>query len=297
LPLDKLKQHLAQEEYIQARKESERLIHLGDLTPGNLVQTYRGAALANYYLGEIFAAIKLGEKALKQARALENAELIGRCHYDLGEYQLTLGDAHQAREYILEFLSNLDSYPQLTKLEAKAHHNLALVFRQRRDYKSAVASHIIATTLFERDGNERMGIESVRGLVWCYLTQGNFLQALPQLEKIAAYVERHPDPDLSASLLTDLAYYHHHAGNIARSMELCHEVMVPGRPGVDDHIMATGCVLAGENSIRLTRLDEARVFLSLALDYAVKAKGPFLMNRATTLRRRLHEMKQTPTCD
>lgn len=282
---------------MQARREAERLIHMSDLSPDNLVQAYRGAALAYYYAGEIFAAIKLCEQALDRAQLLQNLELIGRARYDLGEYYLTLGDAHQAREHLLEFLSNLNSYPTLTQLEAKAHHNLALVFRQRRDYESAVASHMIAIRLFDRDGNERMHIESVRGLVWCYLTQGDYISAFPQLEKISAYLERYPEPALSASLLTDLAYYHYQAGNIARSMEFCEEAMMPGRPGVDDHVMATACVIAGENCVELHRINEARVFLNLALDYAVKAKGPFLMNRATALRRRLHEIERAPASD
>jgi tetratricopeptide (TPR) repeat protein len=291
LPLDKLKQHLTRGEYVQARREAERLIHVGDLSPEDLVQAYRGAALANYYVGEIFAAIKLCEKALDQAQNLRNLELIGRSRYDLGEYYLTLGDAHQAHEQLLEFLSDLDRYPQLSELEAKAHHNLALVFRQRRDYESAIASHTVATGLFERDGNERMRIESVRGLVWCYLTQGDYTAAFPQIEQISTYLELFPEPSLSASLLTDLAYYHHQAGNITRSMEFCEEAMMPGRPGVDDHIMATACIIAGQNCVDLNRAKEAQVFLDLALDYSIKAKGPFLMNWATALRRRLHGME------
>jgi len=294
LPLDKLKQHLMRGEYVQARREADRLIHVSDLAPDDLAQAYRGAALANYYAGEIFAAIKLCEHALSRARLIQNVELVGRARYDLGEYFLTLGDAHQAREHLLEFLSNLDSYQQLSELEAKAHHNLALVFRQRRDYESSVASHMIAASLFERDGNERMRIESLRGLVWCYLTQGDFLAAFPLIDEISTYLEHHPEPTLSASLLTDLAYYYHQAGNTMRSMEFCEEALMPGRPGVDDHVLATACIIAGENSVDLNRIGQARVFLNMALDYAVKAKGPFLMNRATALRRRLHEVDQAP---
>lgn len=295
LPLEKLREHLARGEYVQARKEAERLIHVGELSGEDLVQAYRGAALAHYYLQEIFAAVKLGERALENALALEAWELIGRARYDLSEFYLTLGDTHQAREHLLEFLTHLDRYPQISSLEAKAHHNLALIFRQRREYENAVASHQMAANLFQRDGNLRLMMESIRGVIWCHLTVGDPDTAWPYIQQLSSYLEHHPDDGLSASLLTDRAYYHRQIGDLKASMDFCEEVLVPGRPGVDDHILATACVIAGENALDVGQPQEARKLADLALDFALKAKGPFLMNRASALRRRIHESEAART--
>jgi len=297
LPLERLRQHLARGEYVQARREAERLIHVGDLSGENLVQAYRGAALAHYYVQDVFAAAKLGEKALERATAIGAWELIGRARYDLGEFYLTLGDTHLAREHLLQFLNDLPRYPQAQSLTAKAHHNLALIFRQRREYDKAVTYHEIAAGLHQQKNRNREAMEAIRGIIWCHLAAGHPAAAWPYIEQLSVYLQSHSDDGLSASLLTDLAYYHRLSGDIRTSMDFCEEALVPGRPGVDDHILATACVIAGENALDVRQHKEAGMFANLALDFALKAKHPFLMNRASALRRQIAEASQSRTPD
>lgn len=297
LPLERLRQHLARGEYVQARREAERLIHTGELTGAELLEAYRGAAKAHFYVQDVFAAAKLGEKVLELATASGNWEYIGKSRFDLGTFYLTLGDTHLARQHLTRFLTELERYPEAADLEARAHHNLGFIFRQRREYDHALASHQKAVALFQRDQNPRLKMEALRGVIWCHLYAGNPTGAWPYIEQVGAYLRENHDEGLSASLLTDFAYYYRLIGDIKRSMDFCEEALVPGRPGVDDHILATACVIAGENALDVGRTHEAGMFANLALDYSLKAKHPFLMNRASALRRRLHEINQACTSE
>jgi tetratricopeptide (TPR) repeat protein len=297
LSLDKLKQYLVRGEYRQARREAEYLIYLGDLKPFELVQAYRGAALAYYFLQEVIAATKLGEKALELAVKCGNRELIGKSRYDLGEFYLKVGDTHLAKEHLLQFLNELPLYPTCEGLEAKAHHNLALIFRQRRDHEQALTAHQKAATLFEQQGDSRQMMEALRGIIWCHLANGQPHAAWPFIQRISTYLQEHQDDGLSTSQLTDLAYYHRLIGNVHTSMDFCEEALIPDRPGVDEHILATACVIAGENALDVQHTSEARMFATLALDYALKARHPVLMNRASALRRRIRGAASSSSLD
>lgn len=294
LPLTKLRQHLAHSEYLQARREAERLIQMEDLVGENLVLAYRGAALAHYYLQEVFAAIKLGERALQGAQNLGSWDLIGKVRYDLGEFHLTLGDYNQAYEYLMQFLTDLNHYPGSQHQEGWAHHKLGLIFRHQRRYADSLASHHLAVSLHRRHGEFQASMEAIRGVIWCHLQLGEPHEAWLSIQQISAYLQENPDEGLAASLLNDTAYYYQQLGDLRSSMDFCAEAMVPGRLGVDDHVLATACVIAGENALTLRRSEEARMFTNLAQEYALRAKQPVLINRAVTLRRHLHQIDSAP---
>ncbi|MFZ5815012.1 MAG: hypothetical protein ACOY93_06875 [Bacillota bacterium] len=297
MSLGKLRQHLARGEYLQARREAERLIHMGELVGEDLVRAYRGAAQAHYYLQEIFAAIKLAERGLESAQNLGSWELIGNLRYDLGEFHLTLGDYHEAYNHLMGFLTDLSQYPSLQNLEGWAHHKIGIIFRHRRQYESALDSHHLAVGIHSRLGDMHAAMEGLRGVIWCHLTMGQPEKAWPYIQRISAFLQENPDERLAASLLNDTAYYHQQTGDIKASMDFCAEAMVPGRPGVDDHILATACVIAGENAVLMARREEANIFTNLAQEYALRAQQPALMNRAVSLRRQLHQMNSTPATD
>lgn len=297
MPLKRLQQHLSRGEYVQARREAERIIQLSEVCGTELVQTYRLAALANYHLRELYAAIKLAETGLELAQALADTTLAGKLRYDLGEYYLTLGDLHLARLHLEECLHNMAEYRHIPGLEPRVYHNLGLVLRQRRQQPEALHFLHRAVDTYRETGHQRQAIEAVRAVVWCYLDTGAPQDAWPYIQQVAGYLVAHEDPGLSASLLTDLAQYHRLAGDIQASMDFCEEALIPGRPGVDDHILATATVITGENALDIGRYQEAHMFANLAMDYALKAKHPFLMNRAAGLRRRLKEEAPCSTLD
>lgn len=288
MPFTELKRLLDRGEYVRAKREAEWLIHSGDLSGPELARAHRGGALAHYMLKELFAATKLAERALEIALEVGHNDEMGRALYDLGEYYLVIGDYHLALDRLTQFLSVMLQTPSLRSLEAKAHHNLGLIYRARRDWAHAIEEHRLAARLHAEAGNERLALESIRGIAWCYLQQQQPAAALPYIEEVQQRLAGLPEEhQLTASLLTDLALYHYQVGNATLSVEYCHEVLVPGRPGVDEHLRATAYVIAGENAMDQGRTAEADLFASLALDEALKAQHPFLMNRVNDLRRRL----------
>jgi len=290
LPLPRLKRLLEQQQYREAKAEGERLIHQGALTAEELARAYKGTAVASYYQRDIFAAIKLGEYALAVAEQSDNWELINKCRYDLGAYLFFLGDYAQAQDHLLTCLNDLQHTPTLVELEARAHHNLALIFRNRRQYDDALGSHHIAVDLLRRCGNWALEMEGLRGIIYCHLARNEPEEALTYIESLEQLLEQHPDDRIAASLLADWAYYYQTVGDLKRSMQYCTAALSPGSPGVDDHVLATAAVIAGENALMLDRYEEASVFASLAEHCALRANQATLLNRATVLRRRLHEM-------
>jgi len=289
LPLSRLKHFLAHEQYREAQREGERLIHLEPLDEEDLAMAYKGTAMASYYLREVFGAAKLGEKALEVAQRTSNWELINKTRFDLAEYYLTIGDYAETRDHLIRLLTDLQHCPNLTWVEAWAHHNLALVFRYHHQYDSALASHHLSADMFQRQGDSRRMMEAWRGIIWCYLELGRTEDALPYLYRLSHHLNEEPHEQLAASLLTDWAHYYQKTGDLRSSMSFCMDALSPNRPGVDDHIMSTAAAIAGENALTLNRLEEAQIFAGLAEEYALRARRSALMNRATQLRRRLCE--------
>lgn len=294
MPFTELKRLLERGEYVRAKREAEWLIHSGELIGPDLARAYRGGAIAHYMLGELFAAAKLAERALAIATEAAHDEERGKALYDLGEYYLLIGDYHLALERLSAFLELLAVIPPLAPLEAKAQHNLGLIHRARREWAQAITAHLEAARRHTADGSERWALESIRGVAWCYLQQEQPASALPYIEEVQRRVAGLPEEhQLIASLLTDLALYHRQVGNATLSVEYCHEVLVPGRPGVDVHLRATAYVIAGENALDQGRTTDADLFANLAMEEALKAQHPFLMNRANDLRRRLMQAQSS----
>lgn len=290
MPLSRLRHLLEQQQYREARLEGERLIHQGSLSAESLARAYKGTAIASFYQQDIFAAIKLGEYALAAAERSDNRELINICRYDLGAYYFFLGDYPQAHDLLLTCLQDMQYTPALVELEARAHHNLALIFRYRRQYDDALGSHHLAVDLLRRCGDWQLLMEGLRGIVYCHIARNEPEEALTYIQNLEQLLEQHPVDRVAASLLTDWAYYYQKIGDLKRSMDYCTAALSPGSPGVDDHVRATAAVIAGENALILERYEEARVFANLAEHYALLARQVALMNRATELRRRLYDM-------
>nr|PZN73523.1 MAG: hypothetical protein DIU55_03135 [Bacillota bacterium] len=290
MPLKRLRRLLEEERYRDAQLEGERLIRAGTLTPEELATAYKGTAMASYYRREIYAAIKLGEYALEVAERTSNWELINKCHYDLGEYYLTLGDYPQAYDHLMKCLHELHRTPYLVDVEAGTHHKLALLFRYRRQYEDAIGAHHLSLDLLRQCGNWPLLMEALRGLVYCYLALDQPEEALPYLEQLERYLAEHPNDQVAASLLTDWAYYYQKMGDLRQSMVFCTRAMAPGLPGQDENVLSTASVIAGENALALGRYDEAQLFANLAMQYALESRQSALMNRALALQRKLHEL-------
>lgn len=292
MPLVRLGQHLARGEYVQARREADRLIHTASLSPNDRAYAYRGGALAEYSLQNLFSALRWAEKAIELATVAENAGLIAALRLDLGEFCFSLGDYHRAHENLVECLAGLPFAPRDEALEAKALLTLGLVLRRRRDYVPALASLEEAAQLSERAGHFQRQVDTLRAMIAIHLETNHPTVARPLIERVSALLRENPDARLWASHLTDLALYHRLLGDISTSTDFCEEALVPGRPGVNDEVLAAASVIAGDNALDVGRYEEACQFASLALEHSLQAKQPYLLNRTAALRRRIHA--QTP---
>jgi tetratricopeptide (TPR) repeat protein len=292
VPLSKLRQHLSQGEHVLALQEAERVIQTGEVSGLDLVRAHRGAALAHYHLRNVYAAVKQAEYALQLVAGChpcpDTWELTGKLRYELGEYYLTLGDIPLAHEHLLSCLTDLDRYHHIPELAAKLHHNLALVHWYRKEHDAALDAFHLAAARYQETGQMRQVMEVTRAIIWCYLDRSDPDAARPYLEAIAAYLADNADAELATAYLVDLAYYHRQSGNLKASLDCCAEVLAPGRPGVDDRLRATACVITGENALDAGRYEEAHLFAGMAMECAIQARHPYLMNMSSALRRRIH---------
>jgi len=289
VPLARLRQHLARGEYVQARREAERLIQTGDLAGADRVHAYRGAALAHYSLQGVFAAVKLGEVALGLAQKLSDGELSARLRVELAEFYLALGDTHMAREHLFRCEEEPATCGPQPALKARLKQDRGQMHRLRKEYDEAAASLLEAADLYGREGSHRQALEALRAVVASYLEGGRPGLAWPVLERVSACLQEHPDEELSALHVTDLAHYYRLVGDLRVSMNFCEEALIPGRPGVDDRVLATASAIAGANALDLGSRQEAQSFAELAMEYAIRSKLPHLMNQASALRARLQQ--------
>lgn len=291
--LARLNQHLARREYVQARREALRLVQEGTATGSDLAQACRGAALANWALQEVHAAIHWGKRSLDSIDPLCDHALATIMRGELGEFFLTLGDTHEAVRYLQSSLADLEKSGELTELTPRLWQSLGQAFSQRIDYTEAAQAFDRAALLFRDLQMHRSAVEAVRlagaNLLYACLPE----QARPRLDAVSEYLRQAPDDRISACLLCDLALYYRLHGALKKSTDLCEEALIPGRPGVDPSILATACSIAGNNALDLGCRDEAATFAALALEYAITTRHPRQINQAVALRRRIHQSDRT----
>lgn len=247
----------------------------------------RMACRASLSLGEFYAAAKLGERALERAREAGDTETLGRAHFDLGCAQTNIGDTTSAEENLTAFLSLLPQMSGVERWEGMAHYNLSILHRQRKQWHTAIQTLERASALFERNGQQAERAQCALDQAWCYLMLGAPSLAAPALAQVEEYLGQQADDSLSADLICAKALYYRQEGDIAASSRLCQEVFAPGRQGVTSHHLGEAAWIMGENALDLGRIEEANLFVNMALDHAARDNWPSLMNLACDLRRRV----------
>ncbi len=273
--------------YLRARREAERLLREGDLSPAEEGRLYQLACRACLALDELFAAARFGERSLERARESRDLAALARAHLDLGCAYARIGDARLAGEHLHAFLALLPEATDGAALEGAAHYHLALVHRQRHEWEQAAQRFHRAAWLYAQHGRPARGAHAELEGAWCLLMANRPAGAEPLLAAVDAHLLANPDDQLAADLLCAWALYHRMAGDLHASTRLCREILTPGRPGADDHQRGKAAWIMGENALDLGHIREASFFAELALHHAARANQPSLMNRATTLRRRI----------
>lgn len=287
LPLEKLTELLKAGAYLQVRREADRLRLEGNLSVRDQGFVMRMACRACLYLADYYAAAKLGEQAVERAREANDTNTLGMAHFDLGVAYTHIGETYGAEQHLESFLS---LYPRMTEAgawEGKAYFNLSIVHRQRKQWHTAIEMLEKAASVFELTGQEMERARCALDTAWCYLMLGASSMAAPHLAHVEEHLQANPDHTLAADLICEKALYYRLEGNIATSSNLCQEIFMPGRQGVTSHHLGEAAWVMGENALDLGRMEEANLFVNMALDHAARDNWPSLMNLACDLRRRI----------
>lgn len=292
---EEVRQLLEQGLLDQARTQLERQIHGGELPKQELGEAYSLAALVHLRRGDYYAAARCGESGLRLAEETGNTALAVMAHFRLGTALTYLGDTPEAMEHLRHFLVQASaSWEECRPLVPRARFNLGINLMRRREYATALQEYRQASDEFEAAGAPDLAARSWREAAWCLMLLDRADEALPWLERMEQYTRACPeDSHVRNVLVVDRALYHRQKRNIAASMALCEDIFQPGRTGVTPEHLAEAAWVAGLNALDLGHLDQAGLFAAAALDHALRAKWPFMINQATALRRRIDETRHT----
>lgn len=262
------------------------------VTDSEAIETARAATTAAMATRQLHLAVQLANTERRWADGSGDVELVAIAAYHQGTVWLHLGDNHMAMEHLGEFLSAGDC-PGLDRFKGPAWFNLGIARIGYRDYKGAVTAFSAASDVFEAAGNRRGQVQCWLEAAWAELLAGRpdpagycIGQAVPLLGEL-------DDPQLQAVYLCHKALYHQRVGELNTAMALCHEVLTPGRAGVDAHQAAEAAWIAGECALQLGMLGEAGSMAEIAVSRALDAVWPALMTQASDLRRRVRAARDT----
>ncbi|MFZ5825816.1 MAG: hypothetical protein ACOY94_16075 [Bacillota bacterium] len=271
----------------QVRERAEEMIRAGGMTLTEEGQVLRLACRASTGMAAYYDAVKLGERAIERATQAGDTPTVAKAHFDLGCSYLYIGDTVAVRRHLGEFLRLLPAVPELKVWEGIAYYNLAHAHAQRKEWQTAIETLNRAATLFDQAGQSRERASCALDTAWYYLQLGAPHLAADHIRQLEVYLEGHHDDHVTANNLVCVRALHARvAGDLAASSRFARELLVPGRPGVDDRHRGEACWILGENALDLGRLEECGAMVDLAAEHAARDNYPTLMNLTSDLRRR-----------
>ncbi|MBP2019346.1 tetratricopeptide (TPR) repeat protein [Symbiobacterium terraclitae] len=289
MSLARLRQLFDSGAYLQARREAERLLP-GDLTAAERGEVLCLAGRAALLLGDLYAAVRLTEQAAVAAAAAGDAATESSARLSLGEACLRIGEARRAADHLSTYLARRPE--EMAAHDGDAHWFLAMAHQQLRDYAAAIGHFEEAAASFTARRRSHDRARALLGIARCYLGVGAPDLAEPPLAAVNEYLRENPSDTLAAELLCARALQAHLEGDLAGSARLCQEVFVPGRPGVTPGHIGEAAWVMGENALEIGRLEEAHLFAEWAMDHAMQANSPGLINRILDLQRRIRTRRQ-----
>jgi tetratricopeptide (TPR) repeat protein len=287
MSVDHLHSLVATGQFLAAYREVERLALDPDVDPTDRARIYIHGIRAAAGLREIYSAVKMAEKAVEAAELGSNWDDIGNARLHSALIYRELGDSAQALRFFQLFFQHLDRYSSLHTKTPFAQYNLALTHQQRREYADALRNYGLAAEGFQQLGRQSDLLACLQNSAWVMLLQSQPAEAEPfllQAETLCAQLESPPD---QAFQLVVEALYARQLGNLDRAMSLCEEIFQPGRQGVTELHLADAAWIMADLTLEASRLHEAQIFADLAINHALHAKEPNLMNLASEVRQRV----------
>ena len=291
MAVDRLHSLVATGQFLAAYREVERLAIDPELDPTLKAKVFTLGVRAAAGLGEVYAAVKLAEKAVEAAELGCDWDDIGNARLYSALIYAEVGDTAQALRFFEYFLQHLDRYPALQSKTAHAYFALALTRQQRREYAEAAETYRLAMEEFQRAGDQRSVLTCLQNLAWVLLLHGRHDEALPVVREGARLSASLSHPDLQVAQLVVEASYYRATGDVNQAMALCEEVFQTGRQGVTPTYLAQAAWLLSDIMLEANRLHEAGIFADWAVSKALEAKDPRLMNHASEVKQRVRLKK------
>ncbi|HYG57644.1 MAG TPA: hypothetical protein VD902_06215, partial [Symbiobacteriaceae bacterium] len=141
MAVDRLHSLVATGQFLAAYREAERLAMDPDLDPALKAKVLLLGVRAAAGLREIFAGVKMAEKAVEAAELGTDWEDIGNARLYSALIYREVGDTAQALRFFQLFFQHLDRYPTLQSKTGHAYYNKALTHQQRREYPDALQAY------------------------------------------------------------------------------------------------------------------------------------------------------------
>lgn len=296
MPVDRLHSLVATGQFLTAYREAERMVMDPDLDPSLRAKVFIAGARAAFGLREIYTAAKMAEKAVETAELGSDWEDIGNARLVSAIVYMELGDTSQAMRFFRLFFKYLDRYPGMQSKTAYAYYNMALTYQQRREYAEAMNSYKLAVEDFLKLGNKAGVLASLQNSAWVMLLQGRTTDAEPIIAQAEALCSQLEITEYQVTQLVVEALYARQTNHPDQAKALCEEVFQPGRQGALDRHRAEAAWIMADLTLEARRLPEATMFADLAVNYALQAKDPHLMNLASEVRHRvLRKKNELPT--
>lgn len=295
MAVDRLHSLVATGQFLAAYREVERLAMDPDLDPSVKAKVYTLGVRAAAGLGEMYAGLKLAEKAVEAAELGCDWDDIGNARLHSALLYAQVGDTAQALRFFQLFFQHLDRYPALQSKTAHAYYALAITHQQRREYADAVETYKLAINEFERLSDRRGVLASLQNTAWVLLLQHLPHQAAPVIEQAGQLAAALELPEYQVTQLVVEAMLQREFGHPEQAMALCEEVFQTGRRGVTDRHLAEAAWLLADIMLEGRRLHEAGIFADWAVSRALEAKDPHLMNRASEVKQRVRLKQSQPS--
>ncbi len=292
MAVDLLHTLVATGQFLTAYREAERLAMNPELDPSLKAKVFILGSRAAFGLRELYAAAKMAEKAVEAAELDGDWEDVGSARLHSAIIYSELGDAAQALRFFHLFFQHLDRYPSLKEKAPWAYYNLGLTHQRRREYMEALHAYQQAAEGFQDLNQQVMILASLQNRIWVLLLQGKPEQAAPILAEARALSAQLEHAEYQVTQLIIEALHASLTGSPEQAVALCEEVFQPNRRGANDRHRAEAAWIMARVTLEANRLREATLFTNLAVNYALQAKDPHLMNLASDVRRRLrrHEL-------
>ncbi|HYG58309.1 MAG TPA: tetratricopeptide repeat protein [Symbiobacteriaceae bacterium] len=287
MTLQALQEYVQNGQFLEACREADHLIASGAVCGPDLAAAHRGAALAHFGLGRVFAAIEQGEKALAVVARHPNRVCSALLHTELGDYYLALSDWHKAKAHYTRALSQTGT-GLFGEQRARVYQRLGCACLARKEYQEALGAFAQAAELFHAWGQADLLFAVTRLQIRCHLDQGATAPVADLLARNEALLGDVHAPAARCQHWLDVARCLRLAGDLSESLRLCRQVL--DAQDADEATLAAVCALSGENALDLGRTAEACKCAEQAVALSQGISDHTVINQVSHLRRRLSQI-------